>query len=181
MQIPPKTKTGALVRIALMAALMAVLAPVTIPVGPVPVTLALLVVFFIGAMLPPVPALAAVSVYILLGVVGLPVFSGYQGGPQVLVGPTGGYIAGYYVIILALSHTARRSQNYFVLLGAALSGQAGCYLVGTLWYMFIMKAALLPALSACVVPFIIPDILKAAAALALALTLRRRLPSQSLF
>ncbi|MFV0412405.1 MAG: biotin transporter BioY, partial [Oscillospiraceae bacterium] len=90
-----KSKTGQMVFAALMAALIAVLAQIMVPIGPVPFSMAIFGVFFAGAMLPPLAASASIAVYLLLGIVGLPVFTGFKGGPQVLLGPTGGYLAGY--------------------------------------------------------------------------------------
>lgn len=170
-----KTKTHTLVLTALLAALLALLSPLTLPVGPVPVTLALFAVFFAGALLPPAAAMAGVGVYICLGAVGLPVFSGFRSGPQVLAGPTGGYIAGYFLIVLALSLAARRSQKRLVLLAAGLAGLAGCYLLGTLWFTLVTGAGFLGGLSVCVLPFVLPDLIKLAAALLLAAAVRRRL------
>lgn len=170
-----KTKTQTLVMTALMAALLAVLSPFTIPIGPIPFSLALFAVFFTGAMLPSLPALAAVGVYILLGVVGLPVFSGFGAGPGVLLGPTGGYLAGYFFIALATSLGRARFQSYGVQLLLALAGMAACYLLGTLWFMVVTGSTFLRGLAVCVVPFALPDCAKAALALALARLLDKRL------
>lgn len=170
-----KTKTQTLVMTALMAALLAVLSPFTIPIGPIPFSLALFAVFFTGAMLPPLPALASVGVYVLLGVVGLPVFSGFGAGPGVLVGPTGGYLVGYFIIAFATSLGRAKFRNYGLQLTLALAGMAGCYLLGTLWFMVVMDTTFVRGLAVCVVPFILPDCAKAALALALARVLDKRL------
>ncbi len=170
-----QTKIQRMVFAALLAALLAVLSPFVIPVGPVPITLALFVVFLTGAVLPPLYAVASVGVYLLIGLTGLPVFSGFVGGPGVLFGPTGGYLLGYFSIALAVSLSVQFSQKWWAWAVGALLGLAGCYLFGTLWFMLMMHADLIPALSACVAPFVLPDIIKAGLALSLGAVLRARL------
>ncbi|MDL2293661.1 biotin transporter BioY [Ruminococcaceae bacterium OttesenSCG-928-D13] len=170
-----KTKTQTLVMTAMMAALLAVLSPFTLPLGPVPFTLALFAVFLTGALLPPLPAVAAVAVYTLLGLAGMPVFSGFRAGPQVLLGPTGGYLAGYFLIALATALAVRRTTNYAIRLAAALGGLAACYLLGTLWYVVSTGAGFLSGLMVCVAPFALWDALKAVLALVLARALERRM------
>ena len=77
------------------AAAMALLAPWTVPLGPVPLSVCTLMVYLSAWLLTPGRAVAAVTIYVLLGAVGLPVFSGFLGGVGRLAGPTGGYILGY--------------------------------------------------------------------------------------
>lgn len=173
MRNPNKTKQ--LVLTAVLAALLAVIAPLTIPVGPIPFSLAIFGVFFISAMQPPLGAMASLCVYVLLGAVGLPVFSGFRGGPQVLVGATGGYIVGYFVMALVTSLAIRRTPNLFLQMVGAVLGLAGCYLLGTLWYMFVAGVDFLSAILVCVAPFAIPDIIKGFLALGIAKVVRTRI------
>ncbi len=170
-----QTKTRKLVMIALLAALLAVLSPFTIPIGPIPFSLALFAVFLTGALLPPLAAVAAVGVYVLLGLVGLPVFSGFGAGPQVLLGPTGGYLAGYFLIAAATALGRRFSQRLLVQLGLALLGALSCYLLGTLWFMTVTGVTFMEGLWMCVFPFILPDAVKAMLALLLAKALEHRM------
>ena len=90
-----RMKTTKLVTCALFAALTAILSQIAIPIGPVPINLATFSVFFAGALLGAKAGALSQLVYLLLGIVGLPVFSMFRGGPGVLLGPTGGYLAGY--------------------------------------------------------------------------------------
>lgn len=170
-----RTKTQALVMTALMAALMAILSPFTIPVGPIPFSLALFAVYFAGAMLPLPAAMGALGVYILLGVAGLPVFSGFGAGPQVLVGATGGYIAGYFFIAASASVAVRRLRRFPLQLLLCVGGQVCCYALGTLWFILVTGSGLWAALGLCVLPFALPDIIKAALALGLARLLQSRM------
>ncbi|NLW79920.1 MAG: biotin transporter BioY [Ruminococcaceae bacterium] len=164
-----------MVMIALMAGILAILSPITLPLGPIPFTLGLLGVFFISAMQPPAAAMASIGVYILLGVIGLPVFSGFRGGPQVLAGPTGGYLLGYFLIALAISLATKYSRRIWVQILAGLAGLALCYGLGTVWFVLVSGTDFLSGLMLCVVPFIAPDVIKMAAALLLARLLARRL------
>lgn len=172
-----QTKTRTLVMCALMAAVLCVLSPIPIPIGPVPFTLGIFAVFLTGAMLPPMGALACVAVYVALGMVGLPVFSSFQAGPQVLVGPTGGYIVGYFIIVLFTSLAVRRTRRMGPQLAAGIAGLSLCYVLGTLWYMVAVGTTFAAGLAVCVVPFVLPDILKGVLALWLAKVLRRRIRS----
>ncbi|MDL2254267.1 biotin transporter BioY [Ruminococcaceae bacterium OttesenSCG-928-I18] len=144
-----------------------------VPIGPVPFTLAILGVAFLGAMLPPPWAAGSLGAYLLLGLCGLPVFAGFNAGPGVLLGPTGGYLAGYFLLALAVS-LARKKPLPLQWLAAA-AGMSGCYLLGTLWYTLVTGATFLSGLVLCVVPFVLPDALKITLALLLARALQRRM------
>ena len=103
-------KTKNLVFIALSAAFIAICAWLTIP-GPVPFTMQTMAVVTVAALLGPWQGAAAVLVYLLLGAVGVPVFSGFRGGVQALVGPTGGYLVGFLFTALLTGWIARRSDK----------------------------------------------------------------------
>ena len=134
---------------ALCAALLCVVSPRSIVIGPISLTLAVFGVFFAGAMLAsPGMAAAAVLVYMALGAVGLPVFSNNMGGAQVLVGVTAGFLWAYPVMAAILAAACRRWQGLLPRLGAVLLGQLVCYTLGTAWFMFVMKMGLLPSLTA---------------------------------
>ena len=156
---------------ALFAALTAVCAQVIIPIGAVPVSLSLLPVLLCGALLRPWDALAAAAVYLLMGLVGLPVFSGLQGGPAKLLGPTGGFILGYLPCALLTALILRRKRTLPRYALAMAAGVLACYLFGTAWFMVSSGTALGAALSVCVLPFLPFDALK----IALAALLARRL------
>ena len=161
-----------LVMIALFAALIAVCAWITIP-GAVPFTLQTMGVFLAVGLLGGKRGTAAVLVYILLGAVGMPVFSGFSGGVGRLLGTTGGYIIGFLVAALAMwAMEAIFGKAKWVLPVSMLLGLLLCYAFGTAWFLVLYtqtKGAISVAsvLSMCVVPFIIPDLLKTALALLL--------------
>lgn len=161
-----ETKTGRLVMVALLAALICVTAVIVVPIGPVPFSMAVMGVIFAGALLAPTDALAAVCVYLAIGMVGIPVFAGFNSGPQVVLGPTGGFLIGYLPLVFCTS--IARGQKIYITFLAAFGGLLACYLLGTVWFMVYAKAGFVKALMACVVPFIIPDVIKIGGAVALA-------------
>ena len=85
---------------ALMAALMCIFGPMSVPIGPVPVSLTNLVIYFTVYLIGMKGATVSYLIYMLLGIVGLPVFSGYQGGLAKVAGPTGGYLVGFILMAL---------------------------------------------------------------------------------
>lgn len=88
-------KNKKMVYCALMAAVLCVISPLSIPVGAVPISLATLGVMLAGALLGAQLGTLSVLIYLVLGWVGLPVFAGYSSGFTCLFGPTGGYMIGY--------------------------------------------------------------------------------------
>ena len=160
---------------ALLAAVTGVLAQVIIPLGPVPFTMAVFGVFFMGMMLSPRYALASILVYILLGLVGVPVFAGFSAGPAVLAGPTGGYILGF-LATAPITGLMMGDGKLRRLIPAMVLGLLACYVFGTAWFMVVYTRntgaiGLWTALGWCVFPFILPD----AAKMALAALVARRL------
>lgn len=171
-----RSKTYKLCLTALFTALICVLAQVQLPLGPVPFTMAMFAFFLTGAMLPPVYALAAGIAYLLLGCVGLPVFAGFAGGVGILLGPTGGYIVGYPLMAMIAALGVFR-RNFGMQVVGMLLGMAVCYAIGTVWFMVQSGSGLAESLTLCVIPFVLPDVVKAVFAAALARTLRKRVPS----
>ena len=146
---------------ALATALMCVLGPLTIPIGPVPVTLVNFIICLAVIILGARPATISVAVYLLIGMIGLPVFSGFSGGIGKLAGPTGGYLIGYLFIpiIGGLFIKLFKGKALFTALGLILA-TAVLYTFGTLWFMILMKCSFIYALTICVLPFLPFDIIK---------------------
>jgi biotin transport system substrate-specific component len=150
---------------------------IPLPFTPVPINLALLSVYLAGGLLGAKYGSISQAVYILLGVIGLPVFSGFLGGVGVLAGPTGGYIIGYISAAFIIGMITGTGKNPVVwrLIAALTAGTVACYTLGTLWFMICTGASLIAAVSMCIVPFLIGDVLKIAAAVFLIKILKRRL------
>ena len=100
---------------ALMAAVTCILAPLSIPIGPIPISLTNLVVYFTVYVIGLKAGICSYCLYVLLGVVGLPVFSGYVGGPAKIAGPTGGYIVGFVLMALIGGYVIEKTNRNIVL------------------------------------------------------------------
>lgn len=158
---------------ALLAAALCVMAPLAVPMGPVPVTLATFGVYLAAGLLGPVRGAAAVGLYLLLGGVGVPVFAGFVGGVQQLVGPTGGFLWGYLLCVAVSGVLCRYGSARLTPLWL-MSGTLVLYAVGTVWYMVYGGVPLGGALLSCVVPCLIGDGVKIAVATVLICSLRGR-------
>ena len=161
----PRSAVKDTVFTAMFAALIAVCSILSIPVGEVPVTLQTFAVCLSAAMLGHRRGVLSVLVYILLGAFGVPVFAGMKGGVGVLMGVTGGYIIGFLLTALIVGLAAERFVRGMIPLAASMAaGVLACYAVGTGWFMLTAKLPLGETLMLCVVPFLIPDAVKIAAA-----------------
>ena len=158
---------------ALMAALTATGAYIAIPIGPVPIVLQNLFVLLTGLLLGGRWALISVATYLLAGAVGLPVFAGGTGGIGKFVGPTGGYLLGfaaaaYLVGVIAEKGRGRLAADIF----AMVAGTLVIYAFGVTWLKIATGMTFTGALSVGMLPFLIGDALKIAAAVPIARTLR---------
>lgn len=168
-------KTKDMVYIALFAVLIAVGSWISIPTT-VPFTLQTFAVFVTLGILGGRRGTFSVLLYILLGAVGIPVFSGFRGGIGVLLGNTGGYIVGFLLtalIVWGIEKVLGRGVKVQII--SMVLGLVVCYGFGTAWFLFVyMRTAgavgIMTVLSWCVFPFILPDLVK----LGLALTISRR-------
>lgn len=167
--------------IAVMAAVICVLSPLSIPLSAgVPLSLATLAVMLAGAVLGPVDGMLATLVFLALGIVGVPVFSSYQAGIGVLFGKTGGFILGYIPLALCSGLFLQKEKALtFRSAGPAvlgmLLGTVILYAFGTAWFLILTHAGLKLALTACVLPFLPGDALKIFAVCLLAPVLRNAL------
>lgn len=165
-----KLKRGMAADIALMSlmtALIVVASWISIPFGIVPVTFQTFVIYVASALLGAKKAAVSVFVYLLLGVAGLPVFSGFRGGIGALFGATGGYVFGFvFVALIAGLIIGHFGKKIHVMCIAFFSGTLACYFVGTLWYVFVYMKGTGAAgvIASCVLPFVVPDMLKTVAA-----------------
>lgn len=156
----------AMTRASLFAALIVVCGWISLPVADIAFTLQTLGVFLALGILGGKWGTVSILIYLLLGAVGLPVFSGFRGGIGILAGVTGGYLWGFLVSGL-IYWALERVGN----VPATVAAMAGCYLCGSAWFLLYSGGGLVFVLLRCVVPYLIPDGVK----IALALTLSRRL------
>lgn len=157
-------------RCAIFSAVMAVSAWIAVPLGDLAVSLQTLSLFLTLSLLGGKAGSAVCLVYLALGAVGLPVFTGFQGGIAILLGPTGGYLWGFLAAAI-LYWVLQTHVNSWLAMGLGLFL---CYICGTAWYFFLYTdAGLWAVILKCVVPYILPDLAKLTAAQLLAPRLQR--------
>ena len=163
-------------------ALLAVSAWITVPLGPVPFTMQTFVLALLPQIMRTRDALFTVVVYLLLGAMGAPMFSGFQGGRGVLLGPTGGYLLGFAAgmpVAGAVAHAdvlPRRARC----VAAGIALLAVSYVLGTLQLMNVYALDAPAALAVAVVPFVVPDVVKVVASAGVAERVCRALSSERL-
>lgn len=156
---------------AMFSALICLCAWLAIPIGDISITMQTFGIFLCLSLLGGKYGCISILIYLLLGAVGLPVFSGFQGGMGVLLGTTGGYIWGFLcsglLFWLITGIFGEKSIMISMILGILI-----CYLLGSLWYVYLYAGGGLSfVLLKCVVPYIIPDAIK----ITLALLMRKKL------
>ncbi len=165
-------RTTQLVYTAIFATLIAACSWISIP-ATVPFTMQTFGVFLALLLLGGRHGTLAVFVYLLLGAVGAPVFAGFSGGIGCLVGSTGGYLMGFIATALLYWVVVRDSESHWLKVGTLVVGLFLCYALGTLWFVAVYSAntgeiGIMTALSWCVIPYIVPDLLKLSLAFGLA-------------
>ncbi|MDE6893304.1 MAG: biotin transporter BioY [Lachnospiraceae bacterium] len=171
-------KTKHLALTGLMAAVLCLLGPISlpIPVSPVPVSLGFFAVYLTVYILGMKMGSVSVLIYVLMGFVGVPVFTGFSGGIGKVLGPTGGYIIGYLFMAPIIGFFVDKwKTNYILIVLGMLLGTAVCYLFGTLWLAYQGGMSFSAALAAGVLPFIPADIVKLILAVLVGEPVRRRL------
>ena len=171
------TKTTDLVYTAVAVTLITACSWINIPMT-VPFTLQTFAVFAVLLILGGERGTIATLVYVFMGSIGIPVFSGFSGGAGIILGKTGGYIIGFVFIgLIYMAFTKVFGNKTFVEITALLAGLIVCYAFGTAWFMFVYMrdtgtVGLLAVLSWCVFPFVIPDLAKMAMAAVIARRIR---------
>ena len=154
-----------LVMCAVFAALMAVCAQIAIPFWPANICLTLFAVELCGALLKKQYAALATLAYILLGLVGVPVFTGFNGGAAVLLKSTGGYIVGYLFCAFLIAWLIERwGRDFWKQCLAMAVGVLVCYVFGTIWFIILTGRTLWESLGLCVIPYLPGDAVKIALA-----------------
>lgn len=176
------SRTRDLAFIALGAVVIAICSWISIPTV-VPFTMQTFAVFFVLSLLGGKRGTISIVIYILLGVVGIPVFSGFKGGIGALLGTTGGYIVGFIImgLIYWLFECFFGKKMPVVILSMVI-GLFALYAFGTAWFMIVYAGqsgtiGLGTALGWCVIPFIIPDLGKMALAALISSRVRKYIPA----
>ena len=165
--------------IAVFTAAMCVIAPFSIAIGPIPLSLATLIIYLSAGTLGWKYGALSVSLYIILGIAGMPVFTNFEGGLHKVAGVTGGYIIGYIPCALA---TGVISESLHVMkskvwpfAAGMVAGTVLLYTCGTAWFVAQTGSTPAAALALCVVPFLAGDAIKITAACVAAPKLREAL------
>lgn len=171
-----KISTSTMAVVALMTAVLCVLSPFSIPIGPIPISLATFGLYLTIIILGRKRAVMVCLMYLLMGAIGLPVYSGFSGGFARLFGPTGGYLFGYLLLTIIAGFIVDNFPQNLYLCGLGLViGTVCCYLLGTIWLAYQMEIRFVEALVIGVIPFLIGDIVKILTALWTGMTIKRRM------
>lgn len=148
---------------AIFASLTAVFSTISVPLPftPIPINLAIISVFLSGGLLGTKLGSTSQLIYIILRIMGIPIFSGILGGIGLIYSPTGGYVISYVICAGIVGLIIEKSkQNIPIYFLSMIIGLIICYMCGTLWFMIITKSNFINAFILCISPFIISDILK---------------------
>jgi biotin transport system substrate-specific component len=182
MENTQKISTRQLTLIAVMTAVTCILGPLSLPIGIVPISLTNLAIYFAIYALGGKRGTLSYIVYLFIGLVGLPVFSGFSGGFAKLIGPTGGYLIGFafMAFISGIFIDKFSSKIYMCFLGMVL-GTIVTYILGTAWLAYETKMTFNAALYAGVIPFIPGDLAKMVIASLIGPQIRKRLIAAGIY
>ena len=165
---------------ALMAAILCIMGPIVIPIGMVPMSLANMAIYLAIILLDRKKAVISTTIYLLIGLVGIPVFAGFSAGVGKFFGPTGGYLIGYLVLSFLggsflenVKYQGKQKIGYQIL--ALSMGTVGLYLFGTVWLMYQSRLNWITALSVGVVPFVVFDVIKILLAVSIGNSMKKRM------
>lgn len=173
-----ESKIKTMTMISLMTAVLCILGPITlpIPVSPVPISLVTLIIFLSVYILGKKRGTISCLLYLLIGFVGLPVFSGFTGGVGCLFGPTGGYMIGYvFMAIMSGFFIEKWNTKRILHVVGMVIGTMICYLFGTIWLSVQAGMSFYAALGAGVIPFLIGDSIKIVMAVIIGPLIRKQL------
>lgn len=178
-----KSSTYQIVLIGIMTAITCILGPLSIPIpfSPVPISFTNLAIYLTAFILGWKRGTLSYLIYLFLGLVGLPIFSNFSGGPSKLFGPTGGYLIGFILMafISGLFIEFFNGNVSMYILGLMLASAAN-YLLGTAWLSYQLDLTFYQALSVGVFPYLIGDGIKIAIAIAIGPMIRNRLKQANL-
>ncbi|MFA9377636.1 MAG: biotin transporter BioY [Lachnotalea sp.] len=164
--------------IGIMSAITCILGPlsIAIPFSPVPISFTNLAIYITVFILGWKRGTISYLIYLLIGLVGLPVFSGFTGGPGKLAGPTGGYLIGFIFMAMISGFIIEKFSGkvYMYIIGLILA-TAIAYLLGTSWLAYQVHLTFWQALMAGVIPYLLGDGIKIAIAVTLGPILKKRL------
>lgn len=174
-------KTQQMAVTGLMAAVICILGPMSIPIGIVPISLTMFAIYLSLYAVGMWRSAVSYLIYLLIGLVGLPVFSGYTSGPGKLFGPTGGYLLGFFFLALIAGYFIDRFETWYMSFLGMTLGIVVCYGFGTVWLAYQAGMSFQEALAAGVLPFIPADLVKIVLAVLIGPVIRKQLRRAGLF
>lgn len=182
MENTKRINTHQLTLIGVMASVICILGPLSLPIGIVPISLTNLAIYFSVYVLGQKRGTLSYIVYLLIGLVGLPVFSGFSGGFTKLFGPTGGYLIGFIFMAFISGIFIDKFSNkiYMCFLGMIL-GTIVAYILGTAWLAYQTNLTFNATLAIGVLPFIPGDVAKMVIASLIGPQIKKRLISAGLY
>lgn len=168
-----------MVMTALFAAVICIVSPLAVPVGPVPISLGNLAIFITVYVLGWKKGTLAYLVYLCIGLIGLPVFSGFEGGIGKLAGPTGGYLVGFIFTAIISGLVIEKWVGKKVAAGLGMGlGMLIAYGFGTAWFCISTGNGIVQALWLCVIPFVLGDVVKIVVAVSVGNRFRGKIESR---
>ena len=153
-------KTKAITKIAILTAVFAVLSAIVIPFGLVPISLSTLFLCVLSTILKPKEIAISMILYLFMGIIGIPVFAGFQAGFSVIIGPTGGYLIGYIFAGFIMSLINFKISNKWIWPVSFIIGIIVTYLFGTLHFMLVMNWTFKESIVITVYQFAVGDLLE---------------------
>ncbi|NLK96544.1 biotin transporter BioY [Defluviitalea saccharophila] len=180
--IEKKSNVYKMAIIGVMAAITCILGPLSIPIGLVPISFTNLVIYIALYTLGMKKGTISYIIYMLIGFIGLPVFSNFSGGPSKLLGPTGGYIIGFiFMALIAGFFIDYFFEKWYLCFIGMVLGTVVCYGIGTAWLAYQTNMQFQAALGVGVIPFIPGDLAKIVISTVIGPQIRKRLIKANLF
>lgn len=177
-----KINTRQLTLIGVIAAVTCILGPLSLPIGIIPISLTNLVIYFAVYALGKKRGTLSYIVYLFIGLIGLPVFSGFSGGFPKLFGPTGGYLIGFiFMAFISGIFIDKFSNTFYMCFLGMVIGTIITYIFGTAWLAYETKMTFNAALAVGVFPFIPGDIIKIVIATLIGPQIKNRLIKAGLY
>lgn len=154
------TSTKQVVNVGIMVGLLILASQISFKLGPIPITAQTLMVMIIATLMRVKDSIVVGLVYLLMGAIGLPVFASLNGGLAYLLGPTGGFLISFPIMLGLISYTLSNNNSWYVKVLSYFVATAICYLVGVEYFMLTTGYSLMESLNLCVYPFVLGDLLK---------------------
>ena len=156
-------------------AILAIIAPISINVSLIPFNLSLFIIFIISSIFSLKDSLIIILLYIILGLIGLPVFAGYVNAYEALSSISGGFILGFIPCIISINLIQKINKNSYIITFASMFvGLVLCYLLGIIHFMLLTSSSIIYAFSVAILPFIFIDLLKIIIACIITFTLNNK-------